>query len=223
MKKRNIEVENETVHDKIRGCGWRKPGGLYLMASGEWGGCGKLPFEFSVCPCCGRGVKPSRGWTWVELGELMRHIPDACKFESEGEASNQCEGCVLSDVVNYEEHVGLIWVGERHYPTVADFMAEAQDQGVSRRLSALPNDYVPGITRVLLAHRRAVLVGKAEFGSGMPERRPGVFAIIRPHRIEYIMKGDEDEEFLERLEKRDITSVSVLRDQHAEAQQVSFS
>ena len=52
--------------------------------------------------------------------------------------------------------VGLIWVGEKFYPTPQDFCAEAEKMGISRRIPAVPNDFVLGETWVWLAHRKAI-------------------------------------------------------------------
>jgi len=65
----------KTVKDKIRGCGWRKPGGLYLKSSSMFSTCGKLPLEIEVCSCCGAGIKPARGWTWNENALIDISIP----------------------------------------------------------------------------------------------------------------------------------------------------
>lgn len=54
-----------------RGCGYRKVGGLYLVSSGAGLPCDRLPFPLTVCPTCSCGIKPSRGWTWVEPGALF--------------------------------------------------------------------------------------------------------------------------------------------------------
>jgi hypothetical protein len=53
----------ETRYDRKRGCGWRKPGGLYLCADGVGGVCGKLPIPLDICPTCHGGIKFCRSWT----------------------------------------------------------------------------------------------------------------------------------------------------------------
>jgi hypothetical protein len=52
----------------------------------------------------------------------------------------------------------LDWVGEEHYPNVADFVEEARRQGVSRRISmsVLENEYTEA-SRLLLIHRKAYI------------------------------------------------------------------
>lgn len=54
-----------------RGCGYRKVGGLYLVAGKTGAACCKLPLPLTVCPCCGQGIKQTRGWTWVDPSKLM--------------------------------------------------------------------------------------------------------------------------------------------------------
>lgn len=46
----------------------------------------------------------------------------------------------------------LMWVGESHYPRIADFIDEAEVQGVSKRVGRFPASLLPGISRIYLAH-----------------------------------------------------------------------
>lgn len=46
----------------------------------------------------------------------------------------------------------LMWVGYQHYPTIQDFIDEASTIGISKRISRLPIDIVPGKTRLFFAH-----------------------------------------------------------------------
>ena len=55
-----------------RGCGYRKVGGLYLVSDGLGIPCDRLPITLEVCPCCGAGIKPARGWTWVDVPTLVK-------------------------------------------------------------------------------------------------------------------------------------------------------
>lgn len=186
----------QTRIDSKRGCGWRKAGGTYLMGGRETVACGRLPIPLDRCPTCDHGVKPSRGWTWVNGDALL--APTKCPHAP-------CRMCLLGR----EElgRCGLLWVGEQHYATPQDFMDEAQRLGVSRKIPAVPNDFKLGETIVLMAHRKAIpnpITGVF---------RPGIFTVFRPTAIEYVTKGDETEEFLERLEARDITPVRIVRDE----------
>ena len=49
---------------------------------------------------------------------------------------------------------GLLWIGEQFYPTPGEFTREAEELGISRRISAVPRDFKLGETWVLFAHRK---------------------------------------------------------------------
>ena len=185
----NIEVR----HDKQRGCGWRKPGGLYLISGGPSAPCGKLPIPLSICPCCHAGIKPTRGWTWVD--------GDALAAQTTCFNAPDCGGCPLARKLGM---VGLLWIGGSYYPTPAHWTREAVTQGVSRRLKAIPKQFKLGETFVFVAHQQVI---PAEDG----KLQPGVFHIFKPTAIEYVVKGDESDEKLEALVKRGITPVRVER------------
>ena len=186
-------MQIETIIEKPRRCGKRKPGGLYLRAEGTPAACCRLPIPLDVCPICGQGVKPARGWTWIEAGGLLLDQP--CKLDE------PCRACALNPSNEGPPLVGksgLVWVGEKFYRTPAEFIDEAREQGISRRLPALPHGWKLG-TYVFLAHRFAI------GGKGR-----GIFALFRPTRVEYVVKGEETETELEALVKRDITPVRVI-------------
>jgi hypothetical protein len=111
--------------------------------------------------------------------------------------------------------VGLLWVGEKFYPTPGEFNREALDMGISRRITALPKGFKLGETWVFLAHRKAVHLNYSgtapEFGD--PEDHlyaPGIFRIFKPQAIEYVVKGDETPEELQKLIDRGITPIKVV-------------
>jgi len=192
----------KTVHDQKRGCGWRKKGGLFLVAESLLNPCGKLPLPLTVCPCCGAGIKPARGWTWVDGDKLFGHIP--CPYDEK--KNNGCR-CLLAWPIG---KCGLLWVGESFYPTPSDFCREVERQGVSRRLYRLPEKFIIGQTPVLLAHRRAVR--EIDPATGAITWKPGIFAAYRPTEVQYLTRGDETPEELARMEYRGITLVRVVRD-----------
>ena len=79
---------------RLRRSGWRKPGGLYLVAYGPSTYCGILPIELSRCPCCGQGISPTRGWSWIDAARLVKRYaggvsrpPTAEVAQGEGKAS----------------------------------------------------------------------------------------------------------------------------------------
>lgn len=204
------------VHDQKRGCGWRKAGGLYLRADGAAASCGKLPLPLCKCPTCGAGIKFARSWTWVDAKALGSTA--VCK-----EQSQSCAVCPLGGVI---ERAGLLWIGEKFYKTPGDFTSEARDQGISRRLPQVPKDFKVGVTWVLVAHRKTIVrpcddcsnkepcdncPPCAACGGAGVLYTPAIFAAFKPSRIEYVVKEGDTEEKLERLVKRGITPVRIVR------------
>lgn len=191
-----VRVERE------RGCGFRKPGGIYLVADGPAAICGKLPIPLEVCPCCGAGIKPCRGWTWVNGTALAAQKGCA--------AGDQCGGCPLAAQPG---RVGLLWVGEKFYASPGEWTEEAQRQGVSRRLSAVPRDFVlggQGGTWVWMAHRKAIRNPDDTWTAG-------VFTAFKPARVEYVCSGNESKEEIDALIERGLTPVKVEREGETKA------
>jgi hypothetical protein len=210
------------VNEAKRGCGFRKKGGTYLITDATTlEDCGKLPLPLDVCPCCGQGVKASRGWTWVNAKLLFAE--KKCNFSDRGEICH----CVLD---NPPEKAGLLWIGEKFYKTPGEFMAEGAAQGFSRRVAMIPRDFELGKTWVMFAHRKAIrkmvvcgdchgtgkLEGDAQCdsceGKGQVEfSGPGIFFMFKPERVEYIIADKDTAEELERKEKRGFTLVNLVR------------
>lgn len=188
-----------TIHnrsDSKRGCGYRKPGGMYLVSDpGKLLPCCRLPFGLHVCPTCRSGIKPSRGMTLFNPRALM----GSETFQAPCVVSGlpQAHFCPLTEL---PEQAILMWVGEKFYPTAMEWMVEAAQQGASKRIARVPKGIVLGETKVFVAHR------KVQIG---PDLVPAIFHVFTPSRIEYVVKGDETAEKLEKLEKRGITLVSV--------------
>lgn len=218
--------------DGRRGCGWRKPGGLYLVSGGLSAPCGRLPIPLSVCPTCGHGIHPARGWTWIDSAPLLVGVE--CRAEPA-----RCLVCPLSRPMG---RVGLLWVGEQYYATPGEFAAEADRIGVSRRIPAVPTGFRLGETWVWLAHRRVISqrcpwcrdpdeareTEAMNSGDWHPAARsmrcehcrgngviwhPGVFSAFRPVAVEYVTKGTESDAVIEALVRRGITPVRVVRDE----------
>lgn len=190
-----------TIHHRVereRGCGYRKSGGIYLVTGVTSGSCGKLPYPLSVCPCCGGGVKFSRGFTWI-TSDLFTGL--SCLFEKNG-----CGNCVL----NQEgEGLGLMWVGERYYHSPQDFQREAGTMGISKRISQVPHKFKVGKTWIALAHIKAISFINPDQSVTFT---PGVFMLFRPTAIEYIVRGNESNDELKDYEKRGFTLVHVVRE-----------
>jgi hypothetical protein len=197
-----------TIHKRIehaRGCGYKKKGGLYLIGGVFARECYKLPIALTVCPCCGEGIKPSRGFTWISSDLFAYKLctpPIDDKFHETGE----CEGCAMS---RPKTKMGLIWVGEKFYKTPKDFTSEAAIQGISRRIAQVPKELEIGKTWICFAHRKAV---SAIDGKGNIVQSAGIFHAFIPQRIEYVVTGKESTEELTALEKRGFTLIDVVRD-----------
>lgn len=204
-------IEVPTLSETKRGCGFREPGGLYLISDGEGEPCAKLPVRLETCPTCGHGIKPARAWTWIEPDALVNPEPH-------GDQHHRLL-CPLSTGI---ERCGLLWIGGSFY-TPASFLDEAERMGISRRIPAVPRDYEVGETWVFLAHREADWDPCPECGDGMPAPEcescqgagkvpvQAVFHVFRPTRVEYVVKGDETEDELERLVQRGIRPVRIER------------
>ncbi len=191
------EIHIETRIDSERGCGWRKPGGKYLVGGELCRPCGKLPMPLERCPCCDEGIKPSRGWTWIGAAALI--------------GVGHCSGSFGCETIPPKcplfeppELAGLLWIGEKFYDCPEAFIQETYQHGISRRISQIPHGFRVGETLVLLAHRK-VLFGSAREG------KPGIFGAFIPRAIEYVVHGQETPAELERLVKQGCTLVKVER------------
>jgi hypothetical protein len=199
MAKIKVKVE------KQRGCGYRKPGGMYFVSDGIAAPCCKLPFPLTVCPCCNTGIKQSRGFTWVN-SSLFSSQKCTIK-DTHDHFENRYNGICPMNLDN--QRVGLMWVGEKYYPTADHFTREAQSMGVSKRIAQVPKDFEVGKTWIYLAHPKAV---SAVNEKGSIDFAPGVFRAFKPQAIEYIVTGKETQEQLQSLTDRGFTLVKVIRD-----------
>lgn len=109
--------------EAIRGCGYRKVGGLYLCGEGHGMECDRLPYELKVCPTCGAGVKFSRGFTWLNWLKYARehHPMVICRCPAV---------CPVCHPEHNPQPYSLLWVGESFYTPEA-FILEARQMGVS--------------------------------------------------------------------------------------------
>jgi hypothetical protein len=173
-----------------RGCGYRKVGGLYLVADEGGYKCDRLPLEMTVCPCCGEGIRQLRSWRWIDPIKLLPGDHNAFDPGYCG-CPNDCPACHPIQFMDPENaRAGLLWIGEAFYATPEDFLQEGAQLGISRRISTLPNDFRVGHTWVFLGHPKA-----CEPTGEDPDRRPGIFCAFRPKRLERIVKQSDLETF----------------------------
>jgi hypothetical protein len=210
-----------TSVEDARGCGFRKGGGIYLIAGAIPRPCGKLSIPLTTCPTCSAGIKPARGWTWVEAAALIGDKECDAK-------GDYCSMCPLNKPMGW---AGLLWIGEKFYPTPADWIKESLNMGVSRRISQVPRELEIGKTWVLVAHRKTIKTD-GDCSCGLPDGAgpghlekcgyyeatytPAIFYAFRPTAIEYVVKGDETEDELNKLEKRGFSLVKVVKAHSAE-------
>lgn len=218
--------------EKIRGCGYRKVGGLYLVSDeGVWLSCDRLPLNLTVCPCCGEGIKQTKGFRWVDPVKLFNgdHFvasamqTDKCVVHLEPcKDTIACPFCHPSVMGG---NAGLLWVGEKFYKTPQDFNLEAESMGISKRINAIPKDFVVGKTWIILAHREAGFkkvpldqkeienmkrLGVSSYLDERIVRVPAIFTGFVPKRIELLIwKSEATVEKIQELEKRGITPVIV--------------
>lgn len=213
------------VTEGARGCGYRKKGGKYLVCDGVSQPCPALPLELGRCPCCDGGIKPTRGFAWFSPKLFFKFpCPIDCKTYQE---QGRCEPF-------QQDRAGVMWVGSKFYPTMIDWLAEAEKMGVSKRIPQVPKDLVVGETWVFVAHRKVIekecercdASGEdpsAPFdeergkhtcsdcdGTGLV-KVPGVFSMFKPTRIEVVVDADISQKEADKLIKRGLTPVVVNR------------
>lgn len=177
-----------------RGCGYRKIGGLYLVSGPGGMPCDRLPFPLTICPTCNQGIKQTRGWTWVTPNTLFGGMHSDCM-----DGWHTCPVCQPTP-----DRAGLLWIGEKFYPTPTEFHMEAADLGISRRIKAIPRGFEIRKTWILLAHPKAI----REFKES--EYEAGIIKVWRPTRIEKILpESKRGSEEAAELDKKGITCVYV--------------
>lgn len=205
--------------EPIRGCGFRKVGGYYLCGSYIPIPCDRLPYPLDTCPVCGGGIKVSRGFTKINPFRLFGPHNPLC--------TDRIRPCFMCDPK--DEVAFIMGVGEKFYPTPSDFINEACQLGVSKRIPFIPKELELGKTVIYLAHPKAVEIKEPvvlqqamsileECETKQPrlletdkvERRLGIFTAFIPQRIEKLLwESEATPEELEKLEKRGITPVIV--------------
>lgn len=168
--------------EAARECGFRKPSkdgvGIYLRGFGKAEDCERLPFPLTVCPCCGSGYKPTRGFTWINPMVLFDPYSEPKCMDHEG-LDHDHERCWICNPELLGSRAGLIWIGEQHYDTPQAFMREAARMGISRKIAAIPNGFEVGEHAIFLAHRKCRKVDG--------EWEAGVFMAFKPTHIDLVI------------------------------------
>lgn len=188
-----------------RGCGFRKVGGTYLIAGKPSAPCGRLPLPIPArCPCCSAGIKPARGWTWMDPRPLFAPKPCGYVHDTPGSTYLQLHAtCPLNDKC-LPARAGLLWVGGSFYPTADAYMEEARTMGLSRRIKSVPKDFVVGEHWVMLAHRKCIAPPPTAIPFGEMDRTQ-LLNWLSDHKAEQAEidglceAGESEEEIDERL------------------------
>lgn len=194
-----------------RGCGYRKVGGTYLVTAGFSAPCAGLPIPLERCPTCDAGIKPTRGFAWVDGRAMFAgHREKLLDCPRCGYMKPNFSGCVIRDPDMLNERDLLIWAGSRFYPTPHDFIMEAGRLGISSRVPGVPKGAEPGKTWLFAAHREVIVQPPANETDGSEDETfPGVIMVGRLRAIERIVTDRTPAEEIEKLEKQGVTAVVV--------------
>ena len=188
------------VQEQRRHCGDRKIGGLYFVSDPEDHlSCISLPYSVTTCPCCFEGFKFSRGYKWFIPNKLFQNIEELCS----GFIESSCimkHDCPLKTT----SKSGIMWVGEKFY-SPESFIFESEELGVSKRISAVPRDFITGKTWVFLAHKTAGIDPKTN------KKISAIFYVFKPSRIEKIVSETQykNKEEIEKLKLKGIIPIPV--------------
>lgn len=178
-------------YEEKRECGFRKPAkdgvGVYLRGPAEGQECERLPFVLESCPCCGGGILPSRGFTWINPMVIFDPYQEprcTAIYNHEHDPNHDHERCWVCNPELLGSKAGLIWIGEKHYPTPQSFIEEAHRMGISRKIAAIPNGFEVGTHAIFLAHRR--LWTKLD-EKGNKVDVAGVFMAFKPTHIDLVI------------------------------------
>ena len=170
--------------EEIRGCGYRKVGGMYFAAApGKGFRCDQLPFVLTECHCCGFTPRVKRGYSYLTSKYFQPH--EDCRCNSK---------CPICKPEQYEgERFLVMRISSRYYKTPEEYIEEAGTSGVSLRTSSLPKNLELGKTWILLSHAKAGTTTNDE-GEEIP--CPAIFFVFRPEAIEkLIWDKDATDEF----------------------------
>lgn len=131
----------------------------------------------------------SRQLQKIDLRKLFdKNLPTYCnevlnytKLIKNGNGCRFCYICNPDDRPAYIE-----WIGKEFYDTPNDFRTEVLSMGLSRRISHIPKDYIPGKTVLLLAHV-----------DGYDKNSPGIFLTATPKQIDIVVDTESPKEIPE--------------------------
>ena len=192
-EKNSIMVKE--LDQPVRGCGYRVEGGLYFYSNEEPVASGAFPMPV-ICDCCHNGIAPSRN---LKLAKLARFAKGLCIDAPDPRVPE-------SMLLDEDQSVVIITIGNKFYPTPEDYLKEALIAGFSRRINAIPRGWKLGDWVFLLHPKVFPIVNKK---TGKPCFNPGIIGAFRPKEVQYVTNGAESSAQLTALEKRGITPVKI--------------
>ena len=191
--------------EALRGCGYRKVGGLYIVGAGLAFTCDRLPMHIPTCAVCGETARFHRS---------ISHINPVRLFGNHSYPCNDSIDCVCCHV---PDRGYLMWVGIDYTPE--SFTLEAVKLGVSKRIPFIPASMKVGVDWMYLAYKRLIPTKNLNFVLPIdnPDRTgfaPGIFYAFRPTGFEYLITETQTKnaELLGSLKTKGITPVVVPDD-----------
>ena len=207
-----------------RGCGFRKPYGLYLVGMGLTIACDRLSLAFCDCAVCGNLPRFNRGVSKINPLTLFgTHKSDRCKCLEGCYVCNPPDIGIETDIpfmkgdvverIKGTPQAYLMWVGRKYY-TERGFIEEAHLLGVSKRISRLPKGFDYRKSFIYLAIQHCVEETKGFDPKKQKNvKKDGVFYAFRPKQVEYLIYDDEvTEELVKEFRAKGIEPVLIKRD-----------
>lgn len=187
-------VENIQIEE--RRCGKRIPGGLYFV--------GDIPVE-DMSNFLPRRLKCSCGIPFLDFSRNVQKIQPYVYFPELRKGEDRPAN--MPALFDKKDNAWIVSVGQaKGYATPGVFIEEAQRLGISRYIKEIPRGFKIGESWVFLLHAKVFSVDVP--GQKKPDWEPGIFAMFKPRRIEYVVKGGESEVYLKSLIERGITPVN---------------
>ena len=127
--------------EEIRGCGYRKIGGVYLVGDGPNGHCDRLPIPIRPCGTCGEDLRFNRSIAKIDPHKLWGWHSSAIDFADE-EISKQCECPAECPLCNPEPPVvrrnGLVLAPGDRFMNDSGEVIRRRPEGGSRKIFAQP-------------------------------------------------------------------------------------
>lgn len=195
-----------------RGCGTRNTKGYYLVCDGEGTHCHRLPLEVPICKECKKPyIVPIRGIQAIQPEAVW----DLCEaVGTDQEHLYPCHNCANQCPICYPpEDAWVIWVGESYYESPEDFVREARNMGISRKIGFVPEGLQPG-DWVYLGYRKLIPTGHFN-KKGEEVKDPGIFHAFKIQRIEKLLTEtqQQDQAYVRHLLERGIVPVVEVDDE----------